>query len=166
LFASGDSQTTARLRSTTLQALRLCGKANGDAPVTLLQEMAFDYEAEQFDIIHSQLDYLGFPMSRRCGTPVLTTLHGQLDLAELLPMFEEFADLPFCSVSNAQRVPLPRLNWQGTVYHGLPALYPFYPRPGSYPQRSDLIMRLKSPAALACRFEWPQRSTPPIGSIS
>ncbi|MCC2644184.1 MAG: putative Glycosyl transferase, group 1, partial [Nitrospira sp.] len=78
LFASGDSQTTARLRSTTPQALRLCGKANGDAPVTLLQEMAFGYEAEQFDIIHSHLDYLGFPMSRRCVTPVLTTLHGQL----------------------------------------------------------------------------------------
>jgi glycosyltransferase involved in cell wall biosynthesis len=27
---------------------------------------------------------------------------------------------------------LPHLNWQGSVYHGLPALYPFYPKPGSY----------------------------------
>ena len=132
LFASGDSQTTARLRASTSQALRLGGTMDPNVPFTLLQEMAFGGEAEHFDIIHSHLDYLGFPMSRRCGTPVLTTLHGQLDLAELLPVFDEFAELPLCSISDAQRGPLPHLNWQGTVYHGLPSVYPFYPRPGSY----------------------------------
>jgi glycosyltransferase involved in cell wall biosynthesis len=132
LFASGDSQTTAHLRATTPHALRLNGQMNPDVPFTLMQEMAFGRDAEQFDIIHSHLDYLGFPMSRRCGTPVLTTLHGQLDLAGLLPVFEEFYDLPVCSISNAQRLPLPHLNWQGTVYHGLPPLYPFYASPGSY----------------------------------
>ena len=132
LFASGDSQTTARLRATTSQALRLSGKIDPDVPFTLLQETAFGSEAEQFDIIHSHLDYLGFPMSRRCVTPVLTTLHGQLDLGEVLPVFEEFAELPMCSISNVQRSPLLHLNWQGTVYHGLPAVYPFYPGPRSY----------------------------------
>ena len=132
LFASGDSQTTARLRPAISQALRLNGVIDPDVPFTLLQEMAFGEEAEQFDIIHSHLDYLGFPMSRRCVTPVLTTLHGQLDLAEILPVFEEFAELPMCSISNAQRSPLAHLNWQGTIYHGLPDIYKFYPRPGSY----------------------------------
>ncbi|MCC2643612.1 MAG: putative Glycosyl transferase, group 1 [Nitrospira sp.] len=132
LFASGDSQTTARLRAMTTQALRLSGRVNGDVPFTLMQEVAFGKEAEEFDIIHSHLDYLGFPMGRRAQTPVLTTLHGQLDLAELFPIFEEFADMPLCSISNAQRRPLPHLNWQGTVYHGLPACYPFCPAPGSY----------------------------------
>lgn len=132
LFASGDSQTTARLRATTPQALRLSGRVNGDVPFTLMQEMAFGRDAEQFDIVHSHLDYLGFPMGRRSPTPVLTTLHGQLDLAELYPIFEEFADMPVCSISDAQRVPLPHLNWQGTVYHGLPSIYPFYSAPGSY----------------------------------
>ena len=73
LYASGDSQTTARLRATTPQALRPSGRINGDVPFTLMQEMAFGREAERFDIIHSHLDYLGFPMSRRCLTPVLTT---------------------------------------------------------------------------------------------
>jgi glycosyltransferase involved in cell wall biosynthesis len=132
LFASGDSHTTARLRATTPQALRLSGTVNGDAPITLLQEMAFGKEAEHFDIIHSHLDFLGFPMGRRSATPVLTTLHGRLDLTELFPIFEEFAEMPLCSISNAQRLPLPHLNWQGTVYHGLPAVYPFCPAPGSY----------------------------------
>jgi glycosyltransferase involved in cell wall biosynthesis len=97
-----------------------------------MQEMAFGGEAEEFDIIHSHLDYLGFPMSRRCRTPVLTTAHGQLDLPELLQVFDEFAELPVCSISNAQRLPAPHLNWQGTIYHGLPDIYPVYPGPGSY----------------------------------
>ena len=132
LFASGDSQTTARLRATTPQALRLSGKVNGDAPFTLMQEMAFGKGAEHFDIIHSHLDFLGFPLGRRAQTPVVTTLHGQLDLPELLPVFEEFADMPVCSISNAQRLPVPHLNWQGTVYHGLPSCYSFYPTPGAY----------------------------------
>jgi glycosyltransferase involved in cell wall biosynthesis len=132
LFASADSQTTAQLRPTIAQALRLNGRINPDVPFTLLQEMAFGAEAEQFDIIHSHLDCLGFPMSRRCVRPVLATLHGQLDLAGSRPVFEEFSDLPVCSISNAQRSPLPNLNWQGTVYHGLPAIYPFYPETGSY----------------------------------
>ena len=132
LFASADSQTTAHLRPTISQPLRLNGRNNPDVPFTLLQEMVFGDEARQFDIIHSHLDYLGFPMSRRCATPVLTTLHGQIDLPELSPVFNEFAELPLCSISNAQRDPLPHLNWEGTVYHGLPGVYPFYPRPGSY----------------------------------
>jgi glycosyltransferase involved in cell wall biosynthesis len=97
-----------------------------------MQEQAFGAEADQFDIIHSHLDFLSFPMSRRCRTPVLTTLHGRLDLPELVPIFSEYAEMPLVSISNAQRTPLPAANWVGTVYHGLPDLYSFHPNSGSY----------------------------------
>ena len=40
-----------------------------------MQEQAFGDEAGRFDLIHSHLDFLSFPLSRRCATPVLTTLH-------------------------------------------------------------------------------------------
>jgi glycosyltransferase involved in cell wall biosynthesis len=40
--------------------------------------------------------------------------------------------MPVVSISNAQRIPLPHANWQGTVHHGLPDLYTFHPHPGSY----------------------------------
>lgn len=133
LFASGDSRTSARLRAACPQALRLhSGPVNRDAPFILMQEQALGAEAERFDIIHSHLDFLSFPMSRRCSTPVLTTLHGRLDLPELIPLYEEYADMPVVSISDAQRRPLPDANWQGTVYHGLPDLYSFHPNPGSY----------------------------------
>jgi glycosyltransferase involved in cell wall biosynthesis len=133
LFASGDSQTTARHRAACPHALRLqTGLVNRDAPLILMQEQAFGAEAERFDVIHSHLDYLSFPMSRRCATPVLTTLHGRLDLPELIPIFQEYAEMPVVSISDAQRIPLPEANWQATVYHGLPDLYTFHPNHGSY----------------------------------
>ena len=133
LYASGDSQTAARLKPACAHALRLnTGLVNRDAPLILMQAQALGAEADKYDIIHSHLDFLSFPMSRRCPTPVLTTLHGRLDLPELVPMFREYADMQLVSISNAQRQPLPDANWQATVYHGLPDLYMFHPTPGKY----------------------------------
>jgi len=41
--------------------------------------------------------------------------------------------MPVVSISDAQRQPLPWLNWQGTVYHGLPEnLYTYREKPGTY----------------------------------
>ena len=133
LFASGDSETLARLEASCPHALRLnTGLVNRDAPLILMQEKAFGAMAERFDIIHSHLDFLSFPLSRRCATPVLTTLHGRLDLPELVPIFGEYADMPLVSISNSQRLPLADANWQATVYHGLPDLYRFHPDRGNY----------------------------------
>jgi glycosyltransferase involved in cell wall biosynthesis len=37
-----------------------------------------------------------------------------------VPLYREFPQIPVISISDAQREPLPWINWQGTVYHGLP----------------------------------------------
>jgi glycosyltransferase involved in cell wall biosynthesis len=90
-------------------------------------------QASRFDLIHWHLDYLPFPLARRQATPHVTTLHGRLDLPELGPLYAAFTDVPVVSISDAQRAPLPGVNWQGTVYHGLPSeLYTFRPEPGDY----------------------------------
>jgi hypothetical protein len=44
--------------------------------------MAFD-RADEFDIIHSHVDYLAFPVARLSSTPSVHTLHGRLDLPHL-----------------------------------------------------------------------------------
>jgi glycosyltransferase involved in cell wall biosynthesis len=90
-------------------------------------------EIDCFDLIHWHVDYLHFPLSRRHSTPHVTTLHGRLDIPDLVPLYQEFGAVPVISISNAQRKPLPWLNWQDTVYHGLPEeLYTFRPEPGKY----------------------------------
>jgi glycosyltransferase involved in cell wall biosynthesis len=133
LFASGDSITQARLIAPCAQSLRL-DKACIDHiahHIVLLEQVA--QHANHFDIIHYHIDYLHFPLSRRRMTPQVTTLHGRLDLPDLIPLYQEFCDMPVISISDAQRQPLPWLNWQGTIPHGLPeSLYTFHDRPGAY----------------------------------
>jgi glycosyltransferase involved in cell wall biosynthesis len=133
LFASGDSVTTAQLESACPRALRLnSGIFNRDAPLVAMLERAIGSPGD-FDLIHSHLDFIGFPLARRCRLPVLTTLHGRLDLPEVQPVYREFREMPLVSISNAQREPVAWANWQATVYHGLPRdLYTFHPEPGQY----------------------------------
>lgn len=133
LFASGDSETAARLEAICPQALRLnTGIFNRDAPIIMLQERALG-AVRDFDIIHSHLDFIGFPIARRNTVPVVTTLHGRLDLPELEPVFREFSEVPLVSISDAQRRPIPWANWAGTIHHGLPRnLYTSHTKAGGY----------------------------------
>ncbi len=133
LFASGDSVTKAHLIAPCRRSLRLDKHCVDQlAHHVLMLEMVFR-EPDRFDIIHFHIDYLHFLLSRRYKVPHLTTLHGRLDIPDLVPLYQEFRDMPVVSISNAQREPLPWLNWLGTVYHGLPEdLYNFREKPGDY----------------------------------
>ncbi len=133
LFASGDSETSAKLEAICPQALRLnTGIFNRDAPLIMQQERALGVSGN-FDIVHSHLDFLGFPVARRNAVPMVTTLHGRLDLPELEPVFREFIEMPLVSISASQRRPLPWANWAGTIHHGLPRnLYNFHPKSEGY----------------------------------
>ena len=133
LFASGDSVTSARLEPLCAHALRLnTGIFNRDAPMTMLMEQALG-KTGNFDIIHSHLDFLGFPLARRNPTPTVNTFHNRLDLAELQPVLREYAEMPMVSISNAQRGPVSWANWHATVYHGLPRdLYNMHQNAGGY----------------------------------
>lgn len=133
LFASGDSETNARLVAACRRSLRLDKRYQGEmAHHFVMLERVFQ-RAGEFDIIHFHVDYLHFPFSRRETVTQVTTLHGRLDIPDLVPLYQEFREMPVISISNGQREPLPWANWQATVYHGLPVdIYRFHPEPGSY----------------------------------
>jgi glycosyltransferase involved in cell wall biosynthesis len=133
LFASGDSDTAARLFPACPQALRLGGACQDPFAPHLLMLEKVAARARQFDIIHFHISQLHFSLARRLSTAHITTLHGRLDLPELLPLYREFNDIPVVSISDAQRTPLPDAGWAGTVHHGLPLnLLRFHARPGRY----------------------------------
>jgi glycosyltransferase involved in cell wall biosynthesis len=132
LFASGDSRTSATLVPASAQALRLAHSPDPLAVHLLMLERVFQRAAE-FDVIHFHTAPLHFSLARRMSTPHVTTLHGRLDLAPMVALYSEFSELPFISVSDAQRAPLQRQNWVATVQHGLPPEdLSFHPGPGSY----------------------------------
>jgi glycosyltransferase involved in cell wall biosynthesis len=133
LFASGDSLTNAKLISPCAQSLRLNPDRGDDLAYNLLQLEHVFQRAHLFDIIHFHIDYFHYPFSRRETVPHVTTLHGRLDMADLVPLYREFDDMPVVSISNSQRAPLPWIRWCGTVYHGLPLdLYKPKKDPGQY----------------------------------
>jgi glycosyltransferase involved in cell wall biosynthesis len=133
LFASGDSVTAARLEAVVRRSLRLDEHCVDQLAHHILLLERVMQQADRFDMIHFHVDYLHFPLSRRNDVPQVTTLHGRLDLPDLVPIYREFRDMPLISISNTQRDPLPWANWLRTVYHGLPPdLYRFRGEPGRY----------------------------------
>jgi glycosyltransferase involved in cell wall biosynthesis len=133
LFASGDSLTSARLVASSPTALRLDPECVDPlAHHFIMLERVFR-RTHEFDVVHFHIDYLHFPLSRRTGLRHVSTLHGALNIPDLVPLYREFPEMPVVSISDTQRKPLPWLRWVATVHHGLPPdLYRFHAGPGRY----------------------------------
>jgi glycosyltransferase involved in cell wall biosynthesis len=120
LFASGDSETSARLVAACPRALWRDADVRETLPHHVrLMELVFR-DVSRFDIVHFHTDYVHFPLVRRHRCPSVTTLHGLVHPPDLAGLLEEYHDVPLVSISDNQRRPLPDANWRGTVYHGLP----------------------------------------------
>jgi len=79
-FASGDSDLPGRLISTVPEALRPAGHGgdiSGYMLVTTLQVL--DHQ-EDFDLIHSHLEWYSLALRRASRRPVVATFQGRLDL--------------------------------------------------------------------------------------
>ena len=134
LFAAGDSRTSARLVPTCEQALWHGETEYHDlAPLLSVTLGKALREVENFDVVHSHLDHFGFGLTRQTATPVVSTLHGRLDLPEHKPLYREFADVPLVSISHAQRTPVAWANFVATVHHGIELdQFTFNPDPHGY----------------------------------
>jgi glycosyltransferase involved in cell wall biosynthesis len=120
LFATGDSRTSARLVAARATAERFQPnfEVNG-APYMRLLELV-RRRAEEFDVLHFHIDFWPFSLFSRQRTPFLSTMHGRMDKDWIPDIYGLFPDAPLVSVSDAQRAPVPRLGWVGTVLHGMP----------------------------------------------
>jgi glycosyltransferase involved in cell wall biosynthesis len=127
LFASGDSQTSARLESVYPRALREAKFKDiyGTNDLTMLH-MGIAYELQdEFDIIHDHMAPLSIPVANLATTPVVATIHGPFS-SENRKLFELLRGPHIVTVSQAQLYPLPNINHAGTVHHGLSMEhYPF-----------------------------------------
>jgi glycosyltransferase involved in cell wall biosynthesis len=133
LFASADSHTRARLVPGCPRALRLAGAMDGefDAHSAMLREV--HARRHEFDVVHIHVDDWHLREPRLFAVPHVTTVHGRIDIPERLRCFSGHDRLALVSISDAQRAPLPKAPWLGTVHHGLPTnLYTPRYEPGSY----------------------------------
>ena len=120
LFATGDSTTSASLVPVRKEAARFVPNfERNNAPYARLLELV-RRRAREFDVLHFHIDFHPFSLFSRQATPFVNTLHGRLDQDWVPEIYDLFPEVPLVSVSNAQRRPMPRLNWAATVLHGMP----------------------------------------------
>lgn len=123
LFASGNSQTSAKLFS--LQKISTGTNPNiGRGPhidfeYALISKCYQMANLGKFDIIHSLFDVRSAFFAPFSKIPTISTLHSPLvgSSRELLKIFPKTQW--YVSISNAQRKDLSDLNYIKTIYHGL-----------------------------------------------
>ena len=167
LFASGDSQTAARLVPCCNMALRLNPAIRDPMPHYMMMLDQVMRRQAEFDVLHFHMDVLHFPLIRPIAPRTVTTLHGRLDLPDLMPFYKAFAEIPVVSISQHQRAPMPPVNWAATIHHGLPpGLLPFSPAPRPAPEggylaflgrispekRPDRVLEIAARAGMRCKI--------------
>lgn len=133
LFATGDSETSARLIPARPRALRFDPTVDDYLPATLVNVASVYEHAQEFDLIHNHVDYMALTAAMLSSTPTVTTLHGRLDIPEQQEAYRSFSEQPFVSISFSQRDPLPDVNWAGNVYNAIELEHlHLHPDPGDY----------------------------------
>jgi glycosyltransferase involved in cell wall biosynthesis len=132
-FASGDSAVPGRLIATVPTALRPAGHG-GDISGFMLTTMlaVLDHE-DEFDLIHSHLEWYSLVLRRAVHTPFVATYHGRLDL----PWSRDaFADNPpgQVAISESQAAVHPNVPWT-VVHNGLT----LHTTPPERPRTDDLV---------------------------
>ncbi len=133
LFASGDSETSARLIACVPRALRLDPSAPDFVTATMFELGEVYKRAAEFDIIHNHADWLSFPFAGLVATPTVTTAHGRLDIPDIAYRYRRGGRQPLVSISRDQQSYLPEANWIATVYNGIDlSRYHLRTHPGDY----------------------------------
>lgn len=128
LFATRDSQTTARLAGVVPAPYG--EDATIDAKVWEYRHLAHVFErADEFDLIHNQADFPAHAFSNLIRPPMVTTIHG-FSSERILPMYKPYEDrVHFVAISEADRHP--DLRYAATIHHGIDLdAFPFDARGG------------------------------------
>lgn len=135
LFATGDTQTSAKLVSVVPRGLR---EMPGEKDIygfntNSLLNMGLAYAMQsEFDVIHDHNAHMGLPTANIAHTPVVMTWHGPYD-DEIRRYFSRLPGPTLVSISDSQARLAKGLTFARTVYNGLPlGSYPFGYAPKGY----------------------------------
>jgi len=116
-FASADSKVPGELVPTIERALRPTGHGGDIAGYLLTTMLKVLDRADEFDVVHSHLEWYSLVLRRAVRRPFVATFHGRLDL----PWSREaFADDPpgMVAISRSQASVHPNVPWT-IVHNGL-----------------------------------------------
>jgi glycosyltransferase involved in cell wall biosynthesis len=130
LFATGDSQTSARLSSVVHTGWSEDRAIDPKVAECLHISEVFEH-ADEFDLIHNGFDFLPLTYSDLTATPMVTTIHG-FSSPQILPVFAKYnGTTSYVAISNADRHPA--LDYVATIHHGIDTgSFAFQSSSGSY----------------------------------
>jgi glycosyltransferase involved in cell wall biosynthesis len=116
LFATGDSNTKGKLSAVCehpyAEDLSIDPKVAECLHISHLME-----QADNFDIIHNNYDFLPLTYSRLIKTPMVTTIHG-FSSSKIIPVYKKYNNTAhYVSISNSDRNS--ELKYEATVYNGI-----------------------------------------------
>lgn len=117
-FASADSEVPGRLISTVDRALRPAGFSGDPGPYFIRTELEVLARADEFDIIHSHLEWGSILLTRALSTPVVATFHGRIDTDFSTDLFR-YATPTMVAISDSQARTHPEVPWAAVIHHGL-----------------------------------------------
>ncbi len=116
LFASGDSETSARLHSVIPRGWSEDPNIDPKVAECLHVSEVFEQAAE-FDIIHNSFDFLPLTYSGLVSTPIITTIHG-FSSPRIVPVYAKYNHhTSYVAISNSDRHP--DLDYVATIHHGI-----------------------------------------------
>ncbi len=93
VFAAGDSRVKATLVATVPESLWRYGEQAQAVPyMQRTIEQVARYDAH-FDVIHSHLEWHAFEFAQQSATPVVSTLHGRIDIGQTAQVIGAFPDI-------------------------------------------------------------------------
>lgn len=116
LFATGNSVTKGKLESVCELGY---AEDSGIDPkvVECLHISNLMEQADKFDLIHNNFDFLPLSYSRLINTPMVTTIHG-FSSPKIIPVYKKYnKSSHYVSISNSDRSP--ELDYIATVYNGI-----------------------------------------------
>ena len=116
LFASADSETSARLHSIAPAGYEEDPRLDAKVWEALHNAAAFE-RAGEFDVIANHFDFMPLTYSRLVSTPVVTTVHG-FSSPEIVSVYRTYDDIAhYVAISDANRHP--DLHYAATIHHGI-----------------------------------------------
>jgi glycosyltransferase involved in cell wall biosynthesis len=136
LFSVGGSKTKAKLVKIFPTSLRAMHSADMKARESMkfmgVGRVLTAAANGKFDIVHNHIGWRVLPFTGMIPHPIVTTLHGPLDIPYQQMVYKPYAHTPFVSISNNQRKPL-KLNYAATVYNGIRVnTFPFIEKKDDY----------------------------------
>jgi len=120
LFASGDSETSAKLIPLTEKAIWLQkGLRSPHAYINTAIKIIYKFR-NSFDLFHNHFDFFMFPLCLSETIPILTTLHRPID-SVTAQAYRAYNKIFFCAISEDQRQSAEEngISMAGVVYNGI-----------------------------------------------